>query len=159
MTVVLQVLFYATVQLCSALQPAVALRSALSNQAVRDTLAALCPGRGVGKANQSELRHARRAGIRPSLLLLDRGFYSVEVIRYLQAACYGFIMPVVIRGREANDPRGPSATRVFAVQKHSAWAKYTLTNSEKLKATVRICVHCRNWACCRGIFSTCATTI
>ena len=68
------------------------------------------------------------------------------MIRYLQAARHAFIMPAVIRGRDANDPRGPSATRVFAVQKHSAWAKYTLTNSEKIKATVRIRVHCRNWA-------------
>ena len=92
------------------------------------------------------LRQASRAGIRPRLLLLDRGFYSVEVIRYLQAARYAFIMPVIIRGRGANDPRGPSATRVFAVQKHSGWAKYTLTNSEKIKATVRIGIHCRNWA-------------
>lgn len=92
------------------------------------------------------IRQACRAGIRPSLLLLDRGFYSVEVIRYLQAARYGFIMPVIIRGRRASDPRGPSATRVFGVQKHSGWAKYTLTNSEKIKATVRICIHCRNWA-------------
>ncbi len=92
------------------------------------------------------IRQARRAGIRPNLLLLDRGFYSVEVIRYLQAARYAFIMPVIIRGRDADDPRGPSATRVFAVQKHSGWAKYTLTNSEKLKATVRLCIHCRNWA-------------
>jgi hypothetical protein len=83
---------------------------------------------------------------RPSLLLLDCGFYSVEVIRYLQAARYAFIMPVIIRGRDANDPRGPSATRVFAVQKHSGWARYTLTNSEKMTATVRICIHCRNWA-------------
>ena len=32
------------------------------------------------------LQYARRAGIQPSLLLLDRGFYSVDVIRYLQAA-------------------------------------------------------------------------
>ncbi len=92
------------------------------------------------------LRQASRAGIRPSLLLLDRGFYSVEVIRYLQAARYAFIMPVIIRGLGANDPRGPSATRVFAMQKHSGWAQYTLTNSEKIKATVRIGIHCRNWA-------------
>jgi Transposase DDE domain len=92
------------------------------------------------------LRQASRAGIRPRLLLLDRGFYSVEVIRYLQAARYAFIMPVIIRGLGANDPRGPSATRVFAVQKHSGWAQYTLTNSEKIKATVRIGIHCRNWA-------------
>jgi putative transposase len=91
------------------------------------------------------LRQAIRAGIRLSLLRLDREFYSIDVVRYLQAARYAF-MPVVIRGRRAGDPRGPSATRVFAVQKHSGWAKYTLTNSEKIKVTVRIGIHCRNWA-------------
>ena len=46
------------------------------------------------------LHIARRAGVRPRLLLLDRGFYSVEVIRYLQAARYPFLMPVVCRGRK-----------------------------------------------------------
>jgi len=229
-TVLLQVLFYAAAQLCSVYAACSRLRTAPSDQAVRDALAALCPETGVleDQFNQSFaeqlpkglkkrpqrlaidltlipyhgqphrcseeiyrsqaksgtthfhayatcyvvhkgrrftvammrvnqgttmvevlkclLRQAIRAGIRPSLLLLDRGFYSVEVIRYLQAARYAFIMPVIIRGRDANDPRGPSATRVFAVQKHSGWAKYTLTNSEKKKATVRICIHCRNWA-------------
>src|SRR3989442_52054 len=35
---------------------------------------------------QRLLTQARRASIRPGLLLLDRGFYCVEVIRYLQAA-------------------------------------------------------------------------
>ncbi len=229
--VLLQILFYAAAQLCSVFAACARLRTAPSDQAVRDALAALCPEesgvleeqfnqsfaeqlpKGLKKRPQrlaidltlvpyhgqpyrcSEeiyrsqaksgtthfhayatcyvvrkgrrftvammrvdhgttmvavlkrlLRQARRAGIRPSLLLLDRGFYSVKVIRYLQAARYAFIMPVIIRGRDAHDPRGPSATRVFAVQKHRAWTKYTLTNSEKIKATVRICVHCRNWA-------------
>ena len=32
------------------------------------------------------LHQAAQVGIRCRLLLLDRGFYSVEVIRYLQAA-------------------------------------------------------------------------
>ncbi len=229
--VLLQILFYAAAQLCSVFAACARLRTAPSDQAVRDALAALCPEesgvleeqfnqsfaeqlpKGLKKRSQrlaidltlvpyhgqpyrcSEeiyrsqaksgtthfhayatcyvvhkgrrftvammrvdhgttmvavlkrlLRQARRAGIRPSLLLLDRGFYSVKVIRYLQAARYAFIMPVIIRGRDAHDPRGPSATRVFADQKHRAWAKYTLTNSEKIKATVRLCVHCRNWA-------------
>lgn len=91
------------------------------------------------------LRQTSRAGLRLSLLLLDRGFYSVEVIRYLQAARYKFIMPVIRRGRRASDPRGPSATRVFTEQKHSGWSRYTLHNAAKKKATVRICIHCRNW--------------
>src|SRR5207247_4558227 len=39
------------------------------------------------------LAQARRAGVRPRYLLLDRGFYSVAVLRYLQAARRAFLMP------------------------------------------------------------------
>jgi putative transposase len=91
------------------------------------------------------LRLASRAGIRPNLLLLDRGFYSVAVIRYLQAARYPFIMPVICRGRRADDPRGPSGTRVFTTHKRHGWFRYTLTSANQRTATVLICVHCRNW--------------
>ena len=91
------------------------------------------------------LRTASRAGIKPNLLLLDRGFYSVDVIRYLQAARYPFIMPAICRGRHADDPRGPSGTRVFATHKRHGWFRYTLTSASKRTATVQICVHCRNW--------------
>ncbi len=92
----------------------------------------------------------RQAGIRPRLLLLDRGFYSVAVIRYLYRARYPFIMPVVRHGRAADDPRGPSGTQVFAATKCSGWYTYTLTNADKHTATVSICVHCRNWQGQRG---------
>ena len=91
------------------------------------------------------LRTASRGRIRPNLLLLDRGFYSVAVIRYLQAARYPFIMPVIRRGLRADDPRGPSGTRVFATHKRQGWFRYTLTSANKRTATVQICVHCRNW--------------
>src|SRR5690349_13340063 len=40
------------------------------------------------------LRQAASVGIRPRLVLLDRGFYSVAVVRYLQAARVPFLMPV-----------------------------------------------------------------
>ena len=91
------------------------------------------------------LRCASQAGVRPNLLLLDRGFYSVAIIGYLQAARYPFIMPVIIAGRKASHPKGPGGTRVFALWKHSGWSRYTLTSADKRKATVGICVHCRNW--------------
>lgn len=94
---------------------------------------------------QRLLQYARCAGIRPSLLLLDRGFYSVDVIRYLQAARRPFLMPVVSRGRPPTDPRGPSGTRVFTAQKHAGWARYTWTNAAHRRATVSLCIHCRNW--------------
>ncbi len=96
------------------------------------------------------LRRASRVGVHPNLLRLDRGFYSVAVIRYLQAARYPFLMPVVIRGRQPSHPNGPGGTRVFATWKRSGWSHYTLTSADHRKATVRIAVHCRNWRGRRG---------
>lgn len=96
------------------------------------------------------LHRASQAGIRPNLLLLDRGFYSVAVIRYLQAARYPFVMPVVIRGRQPSHADGPGGTRVFATWKRSGWSQHTLTSADQRKATVRIAVHCRNWQGRRG---------
>jgi len=90
------------------------------------------------------LRQAARAGVRPRYLLLDRGFCSVAVIRYLQRARYPFLTPLVLRGRKADHPKGPSASRVFACWKKSGWGRYTLTSSTKERATVSVCVKCRN---------------
>jgi hypothetical protein len=90
------------------------------------------------------LRRAAEAGIKPALLLLDRGFYSVEVIRYLQAARYPFLMPLVCRGRKADHPQGPSASRVFQYWRHSGWDRYTLREEGGRSATVSVGVHVRN---------------
>ena len=54
------------------------------------------------------LRQDRKAGIHVGFLVLDRGFYSVAVIRYLQAARMPFLMPVVGHGRKPDHPLGPS---------------------------------------------------
>lgn len=118
----------------------------------RYTVAMMAVERGIGmKAVLRHLLHvAGQAGVRPGLLLLDRGFYSVEVIRYLQAARLPFLMPVVIRGRRASDPRGPGGTRVFAARQRSGWARYTLTNAARQRATVAIGIHCRNGRGRRG---------
>jgi putative transposase len=93
---------------------------------------------------QRLLQQASRVGVKPRYVLVDRGFWSVDVIRYLQAARVPFVMPVVFRGRKLDDPRGPSATRVFQTWKRSGWARYTVTNDCKRTATVSICVKCRN---------------
>jgi hypothetical protein len=50
-------------------------------------------------------------GVRPRLLLLDRGFYSVAVVRYLQAARVPFLMPVVCHGRSPKHQNGPSGSQ------------------------------------------------
>jgi putative transposase len=87
---------------------------------------------------------AARACVRPRYLLLDRGFGSVAVLRYLQAARYPFLMPLPLRGRALDHPKGPSGSRVFATWKRSGWSAYTLTDSQRRKATVAVCVQCRN---------------
>ncbi len=86
------------------------------------------------------LARVRKAGLQPRVLLLDRGFYRVEVVRYLQAARVPFLMPAVLRGRKPSDPRGPTATNVFAARKRSEWDTYTWTNAEGKRATVSVCV-------------------
>lgn len=91
------------------------------------------------------LRQAAQAGVRPRYLLLDRGFYQVSVIRYLQAARCPFLMPAPCKGRKADHPKGPSGTRVFHLRKRGGWARYTLTSGDGRKATVSICVKCRNY--------------
>src|SRR5258708_14790898 len=61
---------------------------------------------------QRLLAIVRKTCVRPGLLLLDRGFYSIEVIRYLQRARVPFLMPAVARGRLPAE--GGPATRLRA---------------------------------------------
>ncbi len=108
-------------------------------------LQAVAKGQSLKEVLQKLLQQARSVGVRPRLLLLDRGFFSVDVIRYLQAARCPFLMPVVIRGRKPDHPRGPGGTRVFALLKRGGWFEYTLRGGAKRTATVAICVVCRNY--------------
>jgi len=90
------------------------------------------------------LAQAAKASVRPRYLLLDRGFCSVEVIRYLQASRRPFLMPLPRRGRKADHPKGASGTQALAGWKKSGWGRYTLTDAHKQRATVSVCVKCRN---------------
>jgi Transposase DDE domain len=89
---------------------------------------------------QELLAVVSKAGLRIGLLLLDRGFYSVEVIRYLQQARRPFLMPVVGHGRKPDHPLGPSGSNVFKAMKTSGWSTHTLQDAKKKKATVSVCV-------------------
>jgi len=108
---------------------------ALTSVSRHDALAAVLP---------RLLREAARAGVRPRYLLLDRGFCSVDVIRYLQKARYAWLMPLVLRGRKADHAKGPSGSRVFASRKRSGWAEYTMRNAAKRTVRFRVCIKCRN---------------
>ena len=90
---------------------------------------------------QELLALVSKAGLKPSLLLLDRGFYSVAIIRYLQQARRPFLMPVICHGRKADHPKGPSGSNRFKLMKKSGWFTHTLQDAKKKKATVSICVN------------------
>jgi hypothetical protein len=103
-------------------------------------------GESLKDVVQRLLQQAARVGIRPRLLLLDRGFYSVAVVRYLQAARVPFLMPVVCHGRPTKHRDGPSGSYVFRTWKKGGWSSYTLTEAKTGRtATVSICVKCRNY--------------
>jgi Transposase DDE domain len=101
-------------------------------------------GEPVKEVVQGLLAQAAKASVRPRYLLLDRGFCSVAVLRYLQAARHPFLMPLPLRGRPVDHPQGPSASRVFATWKRSGWSRYTLSDAHGQKAAVAVCVKCRN---------------
>jgi Transposase DDE domain len=107
-------------------------------------LMAVRRGQTMVEVLRALLAQVRAAGIKVRFLVLDRGFYSVEVIRYLQAARTPFLMPVVCHGRAVNDPLGPTGSNVFKQCKRSGWSQYTLTDAKRRKATVMVCVKCRN---------------
>jgi len=100
-------------------------------------------GEDMQNVVQRLLAIARQASVRPRLLLLDRGFYSVDVIRYLQAARVPFLMPAIARGRKPSKDQAATGIRAFKQWKSSGWGSHQLV-SGKRKATVSICVHCSN---------------
>src|SRR5207248_1119770 len=112
------ILCYAACRITSLAAACTALRRAPSDTAVHEALQEVV---------RRLLDQAARAGVRPRYVLLDRGFCSVEVIRYLQAARRPFLMPLPLRGHQADHPKGPSGSRVFGYYKRSGWAQYTLT--------------------------------
>ena len=84
-------------------------------------------------------------GVSCRMALLDRGFWSVAVIRYLRRAKKPFLMPVVLRGRKPGHADGPSGTRVFAARKRSGWGCYTVKAADGAVARVALGIHCRNY--------------
>jgi hypothetical protein len=91
-------------------------------------------------------RRLSALGAQTRVVLLDRGLWSVAVIRHLRRAHKPFLMPAVLRGRQPDHADGPSGTRVFATGKRSGWGRYTVKAADGCVAQVSICVRCRNYA-------------
>jgi putative transposase len=71
------------------------------------------------------LRIVRDRGVKIGLLLLDKGFFSTAVIRYLKRARCPFLMPVVMRGRNPKSKQPPQGLRAFLTQKNG-WYEHSM---------------------------------
>jgi hypothetical protein len=86
----------------------------------------------------------KEKGIRIKLLLLDRGFYSVKVIRYLKNKRQAFIMPAIKKGKKTDADGGPTCTNKLAALKKSGWHRYTLTSATDDQVSFDVAVVCKN---------------
>jgi Transposase DDE domain len=107
-------------------------------------LTAVCRGEPLQDVLKRLLRQAARCGVRPRYLLLDKGFCSVAVIRYLQQARCAWLMPLVARGRRPEHPKGATGSQVFRTWKRGGWGRYTMTAEAGRRASFAVCVKCRN---------------
>jgi len=101
-------------------------------------------GEAMKDVVQRLLGWGRRAGIDAKLLLLDRGFYSVAVIRYLKRARVPFLMPAVARGRKPAAGSPASGIRAFQLRKRGGWGEHTLVSGTQ-RTKVQIAVYCGNY--------------
>ena len=90
------------------------------------------------------LDRVRSLQIGVRVLLVDRAFFSVAVLRYLQNTGVPFVMPVVLRGRQPKDPRRTTGLRAF-LKKALGWYSYTM-KSVVSETTFRVCVAQRTYA-------------
>jgi putative transposase len=77
------------------------------------------------------IERARKRGILPRFLLLDREFYNLDVVQFLQSHRVPFLMPVVHRGRRAKDPAKAKGTQQFLTWKRSGRCPYTMRNNQR----------------------------
>lgn len=93
------------------------------------------------------LRQAWALGLRPRRLLLDRGFFTVAVVRYLKAAHVPFGIAMPIRGRKAKPPQPAGGTRALCLGCHSYVTTYRWRDAKGRLATVNVAVvYCRKRA-------------
>jgi putative transposase len=102
-------------------------------------------GDSMKEVLQRLLAIVRRRGVKVRFLLLDKGFFSVEVICYLRRAGHGFIIPAVVRGRKPKDPKTPPRGLRALLKKKNGYYRETLTSGQtkakkKTSTVATICV-------------------
>jgi hypothetical protein len=83
------------------------------------------------------LRRARARGLKIRYLLLDKGFYGLEVVKLLQSMHCPFVIPVVHRGRRprTKDFSKLKGTRRFLARRKAGFSHHVMDNR---KATARV---------------------
>lgn len=102
-------------------------------------------GDSMKEVLQRLLAIVRRRGVNVRFLLLDKGFFSVEVIAYLLRAGHGFILPAVVRGRKPKCRKTPPCGLRALLKKKNGYYQATIASGQtkekpKTSVTVNICV-------------------
>ena len=99
-------------------------------------------GEAMKDVVQKLVRIVRRRNVKIKFLLLDKGFFSVDVISYLRRAGYGFVIPAVPRGRKPKPPKPLTGLRALKKQ-NNGYYQHTLTSTTggtRHSIRVTICV-------------------
>jgi putative transposase len=84
----------------------------------------------------------RKRSVKIKFLLLDKGFFGVEVISYLKRAGLGFIIPAVPRGRKPQGRKPATGLRALLKKPHGYYA-HTMNSphgGKRRSTAVTICV-------------------
>jgi len=94
---------------------------------------------------QRLLDRVSELGIRIRFLLLDRGFYAVDIVNYLKRTHRPFVMPTKHAGRKPKDPAKAKSTRRFLTWRRGGWSVHTWKGKKGRQATVNIAVSLRSY--------------
>jgi Transposase DDE domain len=84
------------------------------------------------------LARIRALGLKIKHVLLDRAFFNVSVVEFLQHERLPFLMPVVMRGRRPKKRRPASGLR-WIKQQTAGWYQHTMKNGKR-QVTLSVCV-------------------
>jgi len=84
------------------------------------------------------LTRIREIGLKIKRLLLDRAFFNVPVVEFLQQEELPFLMPVMFRGRRPKKRR-PATGLHWIKRQPAGWYQHTMRN-RKRQVTVSVCV-------------------
>jgi DDE family transposase len=84
------------------------------------------------------LAQIRKIGLKIKRVLLDRAFFNVPVVEFLQEEKLPFLMPVMFRGRRPKKRR--KLTGLHAIKRKPAgWYTHVMKNGKR-QVTIRVCV-------------------